>query len=476
MSTTWVTPSGLVKKTLPELKAEYEALFRASFGTTIDLRAEGPFGQIIGLLSKRDADLWDLIQEIYTSRDPSQASGISLDAICGETGVLRLDATPTVVDWVRITGLPGRTIPAGSKIRAPGSSLTFSLAGAVVIGSGICSDARLSVVANATHGLVLDSVIYSYTTLPGDTDEAIIDGVIALIEAGAFTGSVERIAGPMIRVFNDSGAFEVGQFGFSFEQVSSPGTFTADVDGSNAVAANTLTEIVTPIADWDSVTNPIVGTSGRNVETDAELRARRVSSARTGKATEQAILSALYSRVVDIVSASVTSNRTSIADGDGRPPKSFECVVEGGTEAAIAQTIWETMPAGIESYGNTSEVITDSQGFPQTIYFSRPEIMYLWISILRSLYSEETFPVDGDAQIEAAVLAWSLTEYSMGKDVITGRISIPIYTIPGISTIEVEVAVTPDPLDTPTYSTANISIGSREIAMADLTRITVGDL
>ena len=49
-------------------------------------------------------------------------------------------------------------------------------------------------------------------------------------------------------------------------------------------------------------------------------------------------------------------------DAEGRPPHSFECVIDGGTDADIAQVIWDNMANGIQPYGNTSEVIQDSQG------------------------------------------------------------------------------------------------------------------
>src|SRR5260221_13941560 len=56
----------------------------------------------------------------------------------------------------------------------------------------------------------------------------------------------------------------------------------------------------------------------------------------------------------------------------GRPPKSFEAVVQGGSDDDIANQIWLTKPAGIETFGNVNNgngvPITDSQGGKQIIF------------------------------------------------------------------------------------------------------------
>lgn len=56
----------------------------------------------------------------------------------------------------------------------------------------------------------------------------------------------------------------------------------------------------------------------------------------------------------------VINNTTGVAitPAFGRPPKSFEIVVQGGTAAQIAKTIYGAMPAGIQSYGTPAAVTT----------------------------------------------------------------------------------------------------------------------
>ena len=122
---TYVTESGLIIKTLAEIVTEYEAYFKTILGNDIDTDPTGTIGQLIAMLSKRDSDLWLAAQEIYTSRDPSQATGTSLDGISAETGVTRLDATPTTVDSVCHYGDEGVVVPANTKVRKTSATLTF---------------------------------------------------------------------------------------------------------------------------------------------------------------------------------------------------------------------------------------------------------------------------------------------------------------------------------------------------------------
>lgn len=66
----------------------------------------------------------------------------------------------------------------------------------------------------------------------------------------------------------------------------------------------------------------------------------------------------------------------------GRPPKSFEIVVEGGADADIAKVIYSAMPAGIQSYGTTTVVISDAFNNPIDISFSRPTAVPIYVTIV----------------------------------------------------------------------------------------------
>ena len=91
----------------------------------------------------------------------------------------------------------------------------------------------------------------------------------------------------------------------------------------------------------------------------------------------------------------------------------------------------------------------------------------------KTLYAEEEYPLDGDDKIRSQIVSFASTEYTPGKELIPSRLFTPIYKVPGIETAVIEVAVTTNPGDTPSYVTTTISIADSEIVEMDVTRITV---
>lgn len=165
------------------------------------------------------------------------------------------------------------------------------------------------------------------------------------------------------------------------------------------------------------------------------------------------------------------SQATAVIKG-GRFPKSFEAVVEGGTDADVANKIWTTKPAGIQTFGNTSFTITDSQGESQVINFSRPTPIYIWVTVALTLYAEETFPPNGQDLVAAAINTYG-ESLGIGVSVLLQRVLAQIFTVPGIASGIMQIASTNAAGDSPLYGSADITIAENEIAVFDLTRITV---
>ena len=69
----FVTPTGLNRKTLQELRVEFENKFKQVFGVTFETAVDSPNGLLVSQLALSYNDLWELAQEIYSSLDPNQA-------------------------------------------------------------------------------------------------------------------------------------------------------------------------------------------------------------------------------------------------------------------------------------------------------------------------------------------------------------------------------------------------------------------
>lgn len=478
MSSIYVTTTGFVKKTLAEIKTEYEALFQDTFGSNIDLDSSGAFGQLIGVLSKRDSDLWDALDELYNSRNPELASGINLDNIVAENGIERLPATPTTCLDVYLFGSQGTIITSGSLVKQEGTNIQYSLDSNVTIDRSACRYWSVTIndyVGAFSYQISIDGNTY---TGAGTTDISTTLGLIKTAIDITALGYTVTLEGDTLIIENDTDMV-CTLVSAKMEEVkfASVGDFTCVTGGANTLPVGTLNTIVTPITNWDEVYNSDAGLTGDDEETDSALRIRRLRNIIRGYATDEALRSNLEI-ITDVSYAVIYSNRTDSTDGDGRPPHSFEAVVSGGLDQDIGDTIWAVQPAGIQSFGSESVIVTDSFGNIHTIYFNRPENLYIWVKIQKDYNSEEIYPTDGDNQIKDAIIKWSqdTENVTIGKDIIRQKLSTPIYTVPGIGDIIIYLYSDTNPAATPSYAETNITVAFRQIANFDLTRIVVEDI
>lgn len=126
------------------------------------------------------------------------------------------------------------------------------------------------------------------------------------------------------------------------------GDFLALEKGAIDCPTNSLTEIVTAILGWESITNANAGETGLDGETDNELRQKIPTKQYQGKSLVESIKSAILG-IEDVKSAFVVDNTDSasktIVNGrdSGRnivlPAHSLYVCVDGGTNENIAENI-----------------------------------------------------------------------------------------------------------------------------------------
>ena len=112
------------------------------------------------------------------------------------------------------------------------------------------------------------------------------------------------------------------------------------------------------------------------------------------------------------------------------------------------------------------KIITDTQGFSQTIKFDRPDEIEIWVEV--TLTTNADFPTDGSDQVEAAIVAYADENFGIGDDVITTQLFCAIHEIAGITDIEIEIGTAPAPT-----SDDNIEIEEFEVSVFDSSRITI---
>lgn len=244
----------------------------------------------------------------------------------------------------------------------------------------------------------------------------------------------------------------------------------AEESGVIEASAGTITERVTAITGWDAVTNAAAAVPGRSIETDAELRARRAESLLiAGGSTDQSLRSKLEQRD-DVLRAAVISNRTNVTDALGIPGHAFRVVVWPATAdaAEIAELIWSEIPSGSEPDGTQSAIITDSQGYAQTVKWSWATELELYLEVIVTTTAK--YPADGDTQVAAALEA-AFESLSVGDDVVLLEGICEIMdNVPGVVglVLRAKFGSVPAPSDT-----SNLTVELTQIATLDGANITV---
>jgi len=262
--------------------------------------------------------------------------------------------------------------------------------------------------------------------------------------------------------------------------------FRAENTGKVQAPIGQLTVIATPVVGWTSIVNTEDAHLGSPVASDSELRLQRQQElTRAGSSTIDAIRADLVALLDGIPGASVAAfhNVTDAIDSAGLPPHSFEMVVwdpSGAiTNNQIAQTIWDSKPAGVRSYGSLSGSATDKTGGAQTVSFTRATPVPMYISF--SLVSRASFV--GDTAFKDTVARYLsngivvtdsdgnrdviLEPYAVGTDVTAYDITVATQGL-GAQVVTLTFDSVPSPVLSVDYV-----IGRRQIATFDSSRIVV---
>lgn len=250
--------------------------------------------------------------------------------------------------------------------------------------------------------------------------------------------------------------------------------------GAIVADAGTIAVIATPFNGWLSVTNPLDAGEGRASETDAELLARReVEVSRPGTATIAAIAADLADVEVDGVkvvhNVLVEHNTSAFYDQFKRPPHSIECVVQftrglsgdplTAARKAIAEELFRTAGAGLLTYGAQSATVTDALGTRHTMRWTEPSETPVYISCVLSV-AAGTYV--GNAAVIDALLAYGDT-LKLGADVKRYKLTCLVIDLPGV----LDVVTLNLGRNAGAMRASNASIGRRNIARFDTSRITV---
>lgn len=241
--------------------------------------------------------------------------------------------------------------------------------------------------------------------------------------------------------------------------------FVCDSTGKIPCPTGTLTVIAVGVTGWNSVTNPADGVPGREIETDAELRARRLVFSSTFTLANDTRVKKLF----------IFDNNTD-ATVDGRPPHSFEAVVWDGTvdpdpvimpDIDIAKLLFRSKPAGIQTVGDITETVEDSNGYLHDISFSRPDVLDIYLKITLT-EGDGWDDVSGPIAVADALVAFGDSVLTCGSTVVRSALFGPSFVAGVFDVTNVQLGLATNP-----SGTANLTTTAKQIPRFSAANIIV---
>ncbi len=242
-----------------------------------------------------------------------------------------------------------------------------------------------------------------------------------------------------------------------------PAVFISESPGAAAVAPAGTLVIAQPYPSWNSITNDLDATPGKDTESIEELSLRReVELKGSGSGTLSAVRAAV-SKISGVISVQARQNVTNTAGV--LPPKSYQiCIYDGLAGAAasadVAQAIFAAGPAGIESIGSVvTQVAIGDDGSPEYRKFDRASQLSVYV----------TTAVRGTvaaADLKASIVAAGA---KMSNGVTYAKLLAAIADTVGVNdvtTLTLGYSASP-------VGVANLSVAFGQIALFDVARIVV---
>lgn len=496
-----LTEEGFQAKDLQTILAEINEELKAGLGAQINTEAPSVFSQISGVVAGTYSSLWDLIELIYNSQYRDTAEGASLDNVGALTATERLNALASTAT-IALFGTIGTVVPVGTLVSVENDATTvFSTDSEVTLVAGTDEVQDVTYGSVPTSGTFNFSIASEQTTAinwddtSGDIQTALNDlnsfsgitvsGNFSIGHTVTFAGADGKQPQPTLIAINNT-LSDGSPVSITIVETTpgvNQGTVatTATQAGPKVANATTLNQIDTPVSGLSSVSNPLDAVVGRDIETDAAYRLRQLTRLVTSLAgTTSAIRNAILELNEDatestqIVAVTVFENTTLITDGDGRPGKSFEAIVQQSNglidrDDDIGGAIFASKPAGIESFGTVSVAVTDSQSVEHIVKFSRPTEVDIYLIV--DVTVDSSYPIDGDDQIKAALVTHGLLLDMGALIVVHPTLDAVIATVPGITDLTIKIGTAPAPtLDD------NIQLAGDELSIWTTTNITVNQV
>lgn len=220
--------------------------------------------------------------------------------------------------------------------------------------------------------------------------------------------------------------------------------FACTTMGAILCPPQTLTQIKTTVAGWDSITNQYAGVPGTATESDNAFRDRVTANTlnKRGRAMMGAILDNIgaINGVVSVNGAENPSGETQTIDGVSMPAHSIFVTVLGGGANEVAQVLSQQKTMGAETVGDTSVSYVDSEiDFQYTYKIFRPVPVSIYV---RVEYAPNAFtPTNVGDQITELIQSYiSANPFKIGQTISGGTLAAALSGYGKINLLAIKVS------------------------------------
>jgi len=343
------------------------------------------------------------------------------------------------------------------------SSSSNKLKGGIEIGESVfiildADNDRVTVVGTReSHSIPTDEWLYVEATahVTGDTTVTVRDSNDSEI------ATVEHSDVPLALPYDGSLSIRSSTGIVNFDEIAaksaSANIQAQDTGVETNVGANQIAAVTSTVSGVDNTTNPYATgdtarldlnadnfIAGSPEESDDELRARaRQTSGRGGAASIDALVGTML-EVENVNGVSLFENDTD-SDDSGLPPVSFEMVIDGGTDRAVANAIFEEKAATARDFGgnngvNTSVPVEAVNGQTFDVRFSRPNVIDVDIDLSIVVTDEYA----GDNAVKRAIVNYiggigpngaNIDGLGIGDDMIVNQLESRVGDVNGVVSV-----------------------------------------
>lgn len=175
--------------------------------------------------------------------------------------------------------------------------------------------------------------------------------------------------------------------------------------GAIPIGAGSCNKIITVIAGWDTVTNAVAGTLGREVESRVAFEKRRALSVAHNSHGSRLALQSALSAVNGVLDCLVLENKLgapATKQGVAMISHSVAICIYGGEDDDIAETIYNKLDAGCGTNGETTVTYTSPEdGAVNSYQIIRPTPTNLYVAV--TVHATQNTPESIVGDIKEAV-------------------------------------------------------------------------